>query len=163
MTRNLTIPAMALCAGTLVASEFLPVALLPSIARDLGITEGQAGQVISVSGLFAVVSSLMIARPHGPQAGAGAVCAGQGRAGVIVTLAPNYPVLMAGLALWGLMRQLSALPASPALPLLILRSFAGGSGRLGRLDDAGNVGAGRGGRRSSGRDHGRGGFGRVGL
>ena len=42
----------------LVASEFMPVSLLTPIANELGITEGQAGQAIAVSGFFAVVTSL---------------------------------------------------------------------------------------------------------
>lgn len=49
---------MALMTFTLVASEFLPVSLLTPMAADLGITEGLAGQGISVSGVFAIVTSL---------------------------------------------------------------------------------------------------------
>lgn len=44
----------------LIASEFMPVSLLTPIAEDLKITQGMAGQAISVSGLFAVVASLFI-------------------------------------------------------------------------------------------------------
>ena len=53
--------AMALCVTLLIAAEFMPVSLLTPIARDLGATVGMAGQAISVSGLFAVVTSLLIA------------------------------------------------------------------------------------------------------
>lgn len=49
---------MTLCALTLVTSEFLPVSLLTPMAQDLGITEGQVGQTISISGLAAVVAGL---------------------------------------------------------------------------------------------------------
>ncbi len=57
---------MSLCAATLVASEFMPVSLLTPIATDLHLTEGQAGQAIAVSGLFALLTSLFIARrPRG--------------------------------------------------------------------------------------------------
>ena len=52
--------AMSLGAFVLVASEFMPVSLLTPIATDLGVTEGQAGQAISVSGAFALVTSLCI-------------------------------------------------------------------------------------------------------
>ena len=52
--------ALSLCASTLVASEFMPVSLLTPIATELHLTEGQAGQAISVSGLFAVLTSLFI-------------------------------------------------------------------------------------------------------
>ena len=50
--------AMALCSFVLVASEFLPVSLLSPIAETLRLTEGQAGQAIAISGVFAVVTSL---------------------------------------------------------------------------------------------------------
>ncbi len=50
--------AMALCSFVLVASEFLPVSLLSPIAKTLRLTEGQAGQAIAISGVFAVVTSL---------------------------------------------------------------------------------------------------------
>src|SRR5215213_12017413 len=53
--------SMALCVAMLIASEFMPVSLLTPIAHDLGATEGMAGQAISISGLFAVVTSLFIA------------------------------------------------------------------------------------------------------
>ncbi len=52
--------ALSLGAFALVASEFMPVSLLTPIAADLQITEGQAGQAISVSGAFAVLTSLLI-------------------------------------------------------------------------------------------------------
>src|ERR671921_134680 len=52
--------AMSLCCMVLVASEFMPVSLLTPIASDLHMTEGQAGQAISVSGIFAVLTSLCI-------------------------------------------------------------------------------------------------------
>ena len=56
--------AMSLCAFALVASEFLPVSLLTPIAADLSLTEGQAGQAISISGFFAVVTSLFLSAPY---------------------------------------------------------------------------------------------------
>ena len=52
--------AMTLCVGALIASEFMPVSLLTPIAHYLGLTEGQAGQAISISGIFAVLTSLLI-------------------------------------------------------------------------------------------------------
>lgn len=52
--------SMGMCVAMLIASEFLPVSLLTPIAEDLEITQGMAGQAISVSGLFAVVASLFI-------------------------------------------------------------------------------------------------------
>ncbi len=53
--------SMALCVALLIASEFMPVSLLTPIARDLHASDGMAGQAISISGLFAVMTSLLIA------------------------------------------------------------------------------------------------------
>ncbi|AIS18209.1 transcriptional regulator [Pseudomonas rhizosphaerae] len=91
--------AMSLAAFVLVASEFMPVSLLTPIASDLHITEGQAGQGISVSGLFALFTSLLIA----------SVAARVDRrpllvaltvlmivSGAVVAFAPNYWVFMIG-------------------------------------------------------------------
>jgi predicted MFS family arabinose efflux permease len=55
------VSSMALCVAILIASEFMPVSLLTPIAADLGLSQGQAGQAISISGLFAVITSLFIA------------------------------------------------------------------------------------------------------
>jgi predicted MFS family arabinose efflux permease len=52
------IGSLTLCVSLLIASEFLPVSLLTPIAADLNATAGQAGQAISISGLFAVATSL---------------------------------------------------------------------------------------------------------
>src|SRR6478672_10093810 len=52
--------SMALCVSMLIAAEFMPVSLLTPLARDLRAREGMAGQAISISGLFAVVASLLI-------------------------------------------------------------------------------------------------------
>ncbi|HST44343.1 MAG TPA: MFS transporter, partial [Luteimonas sp.] len=53
--------ALALGAFALVSSEFMPVSLLTPVATDLGISEGQAGQAITISGAFALVTSLSMA------------------------------------------------------------------------------------------------------
>src|ERR671921_2018383 len=93
--------ALTLCVSTLIASEFMPVSLLTPIASDLHVTEGQAGQAIAVSGIFAVLTSLFIS----------AATRGVDRrslllwltvlmmvSGVVVTFAPNFLVLMVGRA-----------------------------------------------------------------
>jgi predicted MFS family arabinose efflux permease len=97
--------AMALCCMVLVASEFMPVSLLTPIASDLHMTEGQAGQVISISGIFAVFTSLFIS----------SLTAGRDRrfvlsalalslivSGSVVAFAPNYTILMVGRAVLGI-------------------------------------------------------------
>jgi predicted MFS family arabinose efflux permease len=80
------------------------VSLPTRIAGDLGLSEGQAGQAISISGLFAVITSLFIA---GLTRGIDrkVVLAGFSLllivSGTIVTLAPNHAALMLGRALLG--------------------------------------------------------------
>jgi predicted MFS family arabinose efflux permease len=49
---------LSLLTFLLVGLEFLPVSLLTPIAQDLAITEGQAGQAITMSGILAVLTSL---------------------------------------------------------------------------------------------------------
>ncbi|NKK63668.1 MFS transporter [Rhizobium leguminosarum] len=52
------VTCLSLLTFLLVGLEFLPVSLLTPIARDLSISEGQAGLAITVSGVFAVITSL---------------------------------------------------------------------------------------------------------
>ncbi|MBN9082931.1 MAG: MFS transporter [Rhizobiales bacterium] len=95
---------MALCVAVLIASEFMPVSLLTPIAGDLGITEGRAGQAISISGIFAVVTSLFIAgltRRLDRKIVLASFSILLVVSGAVVTFAPNYAVLMIGRALLG--------------------------------------------------------------
>ncbi|MER9023835.1 MFS transporter [Mesorhizobium sp. M0815] len=97
--------AMALCVFVLIASEFMPVSLLSPLAANLGITEGRAGQAISISGVFAVVTSLLVAglTRHIDRR---LVVTGFTLllivSGLAVTFAPNYAFLMVGRALLGI-------------------------------------------------------------
>ncbi|GHC51359.1 MFS transporter [Neogemmobacter tilapiae] len=95
---------LSLMTFVLVASEFMPVSLLTPLARDLGITEGQAGQAIAFSGLFAVLTSLF---------GNGLLSNIDRRTvvvlytlilvlgGLLTSLAPDYLTFMLGRALIG--------------------------------------------------------------
>lgn len=96
--------ALSLCTFTLIASEFMPISLLSPIAHALSLTEGQAGQAISISGIFAVLTSLSI----------GSVIGNLDRrhvllgltamlivSGTLVAFAPTYLVLMIGRAFVG--------------------------------------------------------------
>ncbi|KQM12884.1 transcriptional regulator [Sphingomonas sp. Leaf24] len=97
--------ALTLCVSTLIASEFMPVSLLTPIASDLRVTKGAAGQAISVSGLFAVVTSLCIAtlsRGIDRRALLLGLTALMLLSGTTVALAPTYAVLMVGRALLGI-------------------------------------------------------------
>ena len=97
--------SMTLCVAMLIASEFLPVSLLTPIAADLRATEGMAGQAISISGLFAVVTSLFIAtiagrfdRRHVLIVLTGLMLASL----VLIAEAQNFAMLMAARALLGI-------------------------------------------------------------
>jgi predicted MFS family arabinose efflux permease len=97
--------SMALCVAMLIASEFMPVSLLTPIAHDLSTTEGAAGQAISISGLFAVVTSLFIAtiagrfdRRHVLIGLTGLMLSSL----ILIALAPNFGVLMVARAILGI-------------------------------------------------------------
>ncbi|QTD94510.1 MFS transporter [Burkholderia anthina] len=96
--------AMALGAFALVASEFMPVSLLTPIAGDLHVSEGQAGQAISVSGAFALLTSLGIASLAGRRDRKRLLLAltlVTIVSGTVVAFAPNYLAFIAGRALIG--------------------------------------------------------------
>ncbi len=96
--------ALGLCSFALITSEFLPVSLLSPIAETLRLTEGQAGQAIAISGLFAVFTSLSITRIIGTidrRTVLVALTASMIVSGLIVAFAPSYLVLMVGRALLG--------------------------------------------------------------
>jgi len=99
------IVCMSLLTFVLIASEFMPVSLLTPIARDLGTTEGQAGQAIAISGLFAIVTSLFgnaflsrLDRRNVVLLYTGILIL----SGLVVAFAPNYAVFMIGRALVGI-------------------------------------------------------------
>src|SRR3954468_23677544 len=47
--------------SSLIIAEFLPAGVLTPMAKDLGISEGLAGQAVTATSLLAVVTSLLIA------------------------------------------------------------------------------------------------------
>ncbi|QAU35610.1 MFS transporter [Janthinobacterium sp. 17J80-10] len=96
--------AMTLCVFALVASEFMPVSLLTPVAADLKISEGLAGQAISVSGVFAVLTSLSIPALACKTSRKTLLLWMTGLmffSGPIIALAPNYATYMAGRVLIG--------------------------------------------------------------
>jgi predicted MFS family arabinose efflux permease len=93
--------SMTLCVAMLIASEFMPVSLLTPIAADLKATEGMAGQAISISGLFAVITSLLIANVAGRFDRKHVLATLTGLMLVslaLIATAPNFAVLMAARA-----------------------------------------------------------------
>ena len=96
--------ALTLCVSTLIASEFMPVSLLTPIASDLRVSEGQAGQAIAISGIFAVVTSLFIA-PATRSLDRRTLLLGltglMMASGAVVAFAPTYAMFMVGRAMLG--------------------------------------------------------------
>lgn len=123
-----TVYAMALCSFALVASEFMPVSLLSPIAHDLHLSEGQAGQAISISGLFAVLTSLfisMIAGKADRRPVLLALVALLVVSGTVVAVAPSYRVLMLGRAVVGIaIGGFWSMSAATAVRLVPARSVA---------------------------------------
>lgn len=119
------VTCLSLLTFLLVGLEFMPVSLLTPIARDLAITEGQAGLAIAVSGFFAVITSLF---------GNGLLIRLDRRSVVLlytglltasslaVALAPNFIVFLAGRALVGI-----AIGGFWSLSTAILARLASGS------------------------------------
>lgn len=96
--------ALALCATTLIASEFMPASLLTPIAHDLHLTDGQTGRAITVSGLFAVVTSLSVSSLTRGLDRKGVLLSAVALmivANILVALAPNALTLMVGRAMIG--------------------------------------------------------------
>lgn len=97
--------SMTLCVFALIASEFMPVSLLTPIAADLGVSEGNTGQAISISGIFAVLTSLFIAtliHRFDRRAAVLWLTALLILSGTAVAFAPSYGILMLGRALLGI-------------------------------------------------------------
>nr|WP_314545474.1 MFS transporter [uncultured Massilia sp.] len=96
--------ALSLGAFALVASEFMPVSLLTPLARDLAVTEGQAGQAIAISGAFALATSLALPALAG-RLDRKTLLLGltllMAVSGAVTAFAPNYLVFMVGRALIG--------------------------------------------------------------
>lgn len=122
---------MALLTFLLVGLEFMPVSLLTPIAQDLAVTEGQAGQAITVSGFFAVITSLFgngLLRRLDRRSVVLLYTAALVASSLAVALAPNFFVFLLGRALvgiaiggfWSLSTAILArLAAGPDLPKAI--------------------------------------------
>jgi predicted MFS family arabinose efflux permease len=103
----------------IVMSEFLPASLLPRLAQGLAVTEGQAGQAVSVTAFAAALSALFISVVL-PRADRRRVMIGLTLlallSNVIAALAPNLVVLLGarllvGVALGGFWAMAMAMAA----------------------------------------------------
>lgn len=96
--------SMALCVALLITSEFMPVSLLTPMAHGLGASEGQTGQAISISGLFAIGASMLVTTTAGRLNRKWvlvAITALMLLSLILVAAAPSFAVLMIGRALLG--------------------------------------------------------------
>lgn len=97
--------ALALGAAAFVTSELLPASLIGPMASGLGVSEGMAGQSMSVTALAAIFGSLFATTLIGQidRRVIALICTALvGMAAVIVGLAQSYPLMLAGRALFGL-------------------------------------------------------------
>ncbi|WP_392562160.1 MFS transporter [Orbus sturtevantii] len=90
---------------SLIAAEFIPVSLLTPIAQDLKITEGMAGQSVTVVGIFAVIASLTLA-PLSKNINRRFILLTLSAlmifSNILVALTPNYVVLLIGRGVLGI-------------------------------------------------------------
>lgn len=90
---------------SLIAAEFIPVSLLTPIAQELNITEGMAGQSVTVVGVLAVLASLTLSpltKTINRRYILLILSALLVISNILVALAPNYPVLLMGRGILGL-------------------------------------------------------------
>lgn len=90
---------------SLIAAEFIPISLLTPIAQDLSISEGMAGQSVTAVGIFAVITSLLLAplskninRRYILLAFSGMLVLSN----LLVAFAPSYPILLIGRGILGI-------------------------------------------------------------
>lgn len=100
----LSVSAVALGAFAFVTTEYLPVGVLPQIARELGVTDGTAGLMVTVPGVVAAISAPAM------MMGAGTV---------------NRRHLLIGLALLLVVSNLISATASTLLMMLLGRGLLG--------------------------------------
>ncbi|TWI00580.1 DHA1 family purine ribonucleoside efflux pump-like MFS transporter [Flavobacterium tiangeerense] len=97
--------SLALAVAALITAEFLPVSLLTPMARDLGITEGAAGQTISITAVAAMITSLLVTvltQGFDRRWVLLSFCLLQISSNVLVVFAPSFTILLLGRVLLGI-------------------------------------------------------------
>ncbi|CAE81061.1 MFS transporter [Bdellovibrio bacteriovorus] len=97
--------ALTLGVSGLMIAEFLPAGLLTSLASDLRISEGAAGQAVTATSIFAVIASLLVAyltRKYNRRTVLLWLSSCMAISSLVVAAAPNLPVLLAGRAFLGI-------------------------------------------------------------
>ena len=91
-------------AFALVTTEFLPVGLLPQIAADIGVTEGQAGLMVTIPGVLAAMAGPLTTALAGRIDRRYVLWVLLGLlvvSNLLVAFAPNLPVLLGARLLLG--------------------------------------------------------------
>ena len=97
--------AVAFCVACLITVEFLPVSLLTPMALDLGVSEGVAGQSVTVTAFIAMFASLFITHVIGKTDRRLVVIAFSvllTLSCLLVSFADNFTLLLVGRACLGL-------------------------------------------------------------
>lgn len=115
--------SLAATSFALVSAEFLPAGLLTPMARDLGISEGTAGQVVtataSVGAVTAMLSNVLIGRLNRKTVLVGLMALAVA-SNILAALAPNFWLLLLGRAGLGI-----ALSAFWALSVAVVARLVG--------------------------------------
>lgn len=97
--------ALTIGVAGLIIAEFLPAGVLTLMAKDLQISEGMAGQAVTATSVFAVITSLLIAyltRNFNRRKVLLALSFLLTISSLIVAFAPNYPILLLGRVVLGI-------------------------------------------------------------
>jgi len=100
----LAVLSVAVGSFALVTTEFLPVGLLPTIATDLGVSEGIAGMMVTIPGLVAAFAAILVTIGIGKldrryvMLGLSALLT---FSNLTVALAHSFPLVLLGRALLG--------------------------------------------------------------
>ncbi len=96
--------AIGVGAFALVTTEFLPIGLLPQIASDMGVSQGSAGLIVTISGLLAAIAApitIGLARGFDRRSVLVVLLGLLVLSNVIVALAPSFIVILLGRVLLG--------------------------------------------------------------
>ncbi|WP_312953866.1 purine ribonucleoside efflux pump NepI [Atlantibacter hermannii] len=119
--------AVAFCVACLITVEFLPVSLLTPMALDLGVSEGVAGQSVTVTAFIAMFASLFITHVIGKTDRRLVVIAFSvllTLSCLLVSFADNFTLLLVGRACLGLaLGGFWAMSASLTMRLVPARSI----------------------------------------
>ncbi|MCS5713553.1 MFS transporter [Herbiconiux sp. CPCC 205716] len=104
-TSWLGVVSLSLGVFAIVMAEFLPASLLTRVATDLGVTEGVAGQSVTVTAIVAAIAGLTLPVVL-PRVDRRYLMLGLSALAVVsdllVAIAPGYPVLLAARVLLGI-------------------------------------------------------------